>query len=183
MVGYTVVYDDSSKPTIGLAYSEPEGIISSAFSFFGKEVVESRIERGLNLASRRGLVLERGGRPLGRNASRMMLKIRRAMESEITRVSLVDALYTKYITDFEKRVYLSTLSIPLGQTRTYSELAVELGTSARAVGQALKRNPFSPIIPCHRVVGKKGLGGFYGKDGIEDKRLILEFEEMIAKGE
>ena len=85
------------------------------------------------------------------------------------------------ITPFQRKVYLELLLVPSGTTITYGELARRIGCgSAQAVGQALKRNPFAPEVPCHRVVAANGsLGGYNGKrDGeqIERKRQLLEFE-------
>jgi methylated-DNA-[protein]-cysteine S-methyltransferase len=66
-------------------------------------------------------------------------------------------------TPFEKRVYAACANIPYGKVSTYQYLAKMLGTSPRAVGQALKRNPFAPAVPCHRVVSSNGfIGGFNG---------------------
>lgn len=62
--------------------------------------------------------------------------------------------------DFMLKVLEETLRIPYGEVRTYSDIAEELETSPRAVGQALKRNPLPVIIPCHRVVAKNGMGGY-----------------------
>ncbi len=86
------------------------------------------------------------------------------------------------ITPFQRRVYLALLDIPRGQTITYAELARRIGCrSAQAVGQALKRNPFAPEVPCHRVVAADGsLGGYNGqRDGeeLERKRQLLEAEK------
>lgn len=82
------------------------------------------------------------------------------------------------ITPFQRKVYLELLKVPAGETITYGELARRIGCrSAQAVGQALKRNPFAPDVPCHRVVGSDGsLGGYYGhRDGpeLERKRQLL----------
>lgn len=86
------------------------------------------------------------------------------------------------ITPFQRRVYLALLDIHRGQTITYAELARRIGCrSAQAVGQALKRNPFAPEVPCHRVVAAGGsLGGYNGqRDGeeLERKRQLLEAEK------
>lgn len=89
-------------------------------------------------------------------------------------------------TDFRKRVWEKLLTVPYGQTTTYGELAAELaeggtgsaakGTSARAVGGAVARNPISIIVPCHRVLGAGGsLTGYAG--GIEKKAALLELEK------
>lgn len=68
-------------------------------------------------------------------------------------------------TEFERRVYAATRRIPKGQVTTYQKLAREIGCgSNQAVGQALKRNPFAPEVPCHRVVRTDlTLGGFSGQ--------------------
>lgn len=78
-------------------------------------------------------------------------------------------------TAFQRAVWERLLRIPYGKTVTYAELAARLGTSARAVGGAVGRNPISLIIPCHRVVGAGGaLTGYAG--GIGRKEALLRFE-------
>lgn len=82
-------------------------------------------------------------------------------------------------TVFQRRVWQYLLTIPPGETQTYTELAQALDTSARAVGNACRANPFAIVVPCHRVVSKAGLGGYYGKtDGseIDLKQWLLEHE-------
>lgn len=84
----------------------------------------------------------------------------------------------KTITEFQRKVYLALLEVPRGETISYGELAKRIGCkSAQAVGQALKKNPFAPDVPCHRVIAKDGsIGGFHGqRDGemIEKKRRLL----------
>ena len=66
-------------------------------------------------------------------------------------------------TPFQRRVWAELRRIPYGQTRTYGEIASELGSSARAVGGACRANPVMILVPCHRVVAASGLGGFAGK--------------------
>jgi len=66
-------------------------------------------------------------------------------------------------TAFQQKVWGALLDIPSGTTMTYGELAKELQSSARAVGQACKNNPTPIIIPCHRVVSKQGKGGYLGQ--------------------
>ena len=80
-------------------------------------------------------------------------------------------------TDFQKRVWQLLLEIPYGETITYGELAQEAGTpkAARAVGVAVGDNPFSIIVPCHRVIGSdRSLTGYGG--GLAAKRWLLELE-------
>ncbi|MGR3512156.1 MAG: methylated-DNA--[protein]-cysteine S-methyltransferase [Paracoccaceae bacterium] len=67
-------------------------------------------------------------------------------------------------------------AIPLGETRTYGDLAKELGAPAQAIGQACGGNPIPVIIPCHRVLGATSLGGFSGGTGIETKVALLKHE-------
>ena len=73
--------------------------------------------------------------------------------------------------------------IPAGATRTYGDLARDLGSSARAVGGACGANPVPLVVPCHRVVAAGGLGGFMGakRDGFElaIKRWLLEHEGAL----
>ncbi|WP_343082265.1 methylated-DNA--[protein]-cysteine S-methyltransferase [Ostreiculturibacter nitratireducens] len=68
------------------------------------------------------------------------------------------------------------LAIPYGETRSYGELARDLGVSAQAIGQACGANPIPIIIPCHRVLGADGLGGFSAPGGIETKIALLKLE-------
>lgn len=81
-----------------------------------------------------------------------------------------------HFSDFSRRVYEAALLIPHGETRTYSWVAHRIGKplAARAVGQALKRNAFPFLIPCHRVTSDKSLGGFMGTDDPEDRELKLK---------
>ena len=82
-------------------------------------------------------------------------------------------------TDFQKRVWAALLAIPFGETRSYGEIADQLGNpgASRAVGAANGRNPISIIAPCHRVVGSNGkLTGFAG--GLEAKAFLLDLERV-----
>jgi methylated-DNA-[protein]-cysteine S-methyltransferase len=84
-------------------------------------------------------------------------------------------------TDFQKRVWTALLAIPFGETRSYGQIARELGrpSASRAVGAANGRNPISIIAPCHRVVGSNGaLTGFAG--GLAAKTFLLEHERRHA---
>lgn len=65
-------------------------------------------------------------------------------------------------TDFQKRVWSALSALPIGTTITYGELAQNLKTGARAIGQACRTNPLPLFIPCHRVLSQHGLGGFSG---------------------
>lgn len=84
------------------------------------------------------------------------------------------------MTDFERSVYGVVLKIPLGEVRTYKWVAEKAGNhkAVRAVGQALKKNPYTVIIPCHRVVASGGKLGGYSK-GPAAKKTLLKLEKTI----
>lgn len=83
-------------------------------------------------------------------------------------------------TAFQKKVWQALAQIPFGSTRSYAELAAELGTAPRALGGACGRNPLPILIPCHRVLAAKGgMGGYSGMDGIETKRFLLNLEGAL----
>jgi methylated-DNA-[protein]-cysteine S-methyltransferase len=80
----------------------------------------------------------------------------------------------------ERLVWQALIDIPYGKTRSYGELARELGLSPRHVGQACGRNPIPILIPCHRVVAADGaLTGFSAPGGIETKRRLLQLEGAL----
>lgn len=81
-------------------------------------------------------------------------------------------------TEFQKKVYRAISRIPHGETRTYGWVAKKIGKphAARAVGQALRRNRFPILIPCHRVVGTQGLGGFMGS---AESTLTLDIKKAL----
>lgn len=78
--------------------------------------------------------------------------------------------------EFQQKLYAALCAIPYGETRTYGDLAGELGVSAQAIGQACGANPLAIIIPCHRVLSATSLGGFSGRGGVEAKVELLKLE-------
>ena len=76
----------------------------------------------------------------------------------------------------ERGVFDAMRAIPYGQTRTYGDIARELGTYGQPVGQACGANPIPVIIPCHRVLSATGLGGYSGQGGIDTKIALLKLE-------
>ena len=83
--------------------------------------------------------------------------------------------------EFQKKVWRALREIPFGQTRSYLDLAKNIGSakSVRAVGAANGKNPLSIVVPCHRVVGSNGaLTGFAG--GLHVKEKLLALEERVA---
>ncbi|KXH53211.1 hypothetical protein CNYM01_13327 [Colletotrichum nymphaeae SA-01] len=87
-------------------------------------------------------------------------------------------------TAYEKRVWTALCQVPKGQITTYGILAAHLKSSPRAVGNALRRNPFAPQVPCHRVVATGGaLGGFKGKWPKNGEGITLDEKRMLLRKE
>jgi len=102
-------------------------------------------------------------------------RLRRYFTGE--QVAFADELDMAGTTPFSSAVWQATRLIPYGETRSYSWIAQQMGRPEawRAVGQALARNPFPIVVPCHRVLGKDGsLCGFSG--GLEMKKRLLKIE-------
>ncbi|GIL79371.1 hypothetical protein Vretimale_16547 [Volvox reticuliferus] len=101
---------------------------------------------------------------------------------------------TRPPTAFEERLYQLCKCIPAGKVSTYGAMASVLKSAPRAVGQALRRNPFAPLVPCHRVVAANlSIGGFSGAWGMAEpmvqrkKRLLedegIKFDGSAVRGE
>ncbi|KAI2779282.1 methylated-DNA--cysteine S-met [Daldinia loculata] len=100
------------------------------------------------------------------------------MEPQLQRITESDR------TPFEKKVWSLLCQIPRGHVSTYALLAAHLGSSPRAVGNALRRNPFAPEVPCHRVVATGGaLGGFKGKWPKDGEGITLDEKRKLLRGE
>ena len=82
-------------------------------------------------------------------------------------------------TTFQLKVWRYLKKIPRGSVKTYTQVAKSIGKplAVRAVANAIGKNPYAPIIPCHRVIRSDGsLGGYSGKGGIKTKKLLLKKE-------
>ena len=86
--------------------------------------------------------------------------------------------YLSLGTPYQQRVWQAISQIPCGETRTYTELAQQIGSGPRAVANACGANPLPLLVPCHRVVAKNGLGGFMQgvEGGMEIKQWLLAHE-------
>ncbi len=86
------------------------------------------------------------------------------------------------MTPFAKKVHRAVLSIPLGEVRTYKWVAKKIGypKAYRAVGNALNKNPWPIIIPCHRVIASDGGFGGYSR-GLNRKKKLLGLERKILR--
>jgi methylated-DNA-[protein]-cysteine S-methyltransferase len=115
--------------------------------------------------------------PPGLDIDALIDKLRHYFEGKST--TFYEPLDPTLGTDFQRRVWAITRAIARGQTRTYGQIAREVGApgAARAVGQSMARNPWPVIVPCHRVVGHDGsLTGFGG--GLDMKQRMLEMERV-----
>jgi len=133
------------------------------------------IEYGTKLRSLRFL---RPGKQLKeRKTHDIAFELERYFQGEV--IDFSPACDISYLSPFEQKVLEETRKIKYGKTITYSELAEKTGSRAvRAVGNALGKNPVPIIIPCHRVVAKKGIGGY--SEGIDIKTTLLELEKRNA---
>jgi methylated-DNA-[protein]-cysteine S-methyltransferase len=100
------------------------------------------------------------------------------LRGEASDLSII-ALDMSLVPAFHRRVYEAARTIPPGMTLSYGEIAAQIGApgAARAVGQALGRNPFPIVVPCHRVLAAGGkIGGFSAQGGVATKRRMLAIE-------
>jgi len=95
-----------------------------------------------------------------------------------------DLPITDAISPFQMKVRKALLSIPVGQTMSYGNVATAVASSARAIAGGCRRNPVPIIVPCHRIIAANGLGGFSGAlDGmpLANKKWLLEHERTARK--
>lgn len=119
------------------------------------------------------------GAPKDRLAERACRQIERYVDDPDYRFSLP---LKRVGTPFQQRVWDAIAAIPRGRTRTYGEIAKELESGARPVGQACGANHFPLVIPCHRVVASIGPGGFAKRDSgyfLSIKRWLLAHEAAM----
>ncbi len=168
--------ESHAKTTIGIAACQTAlGWVGIAWS--GKGLVALTLPQPTEVEVLRQLPVGSGTTPEappGLDIDILADKLRRYFDGE--EVAFDEPLDPSIGTDFQRKVWAITRSIPRGQTRTYGAIAREAGScAARAVGQAMARNPWPIVVPCHRVVGGDGrLTGFAG--GLEMKQRMLEME-------
>jgi methylated-DNA-[protein]-cysteine S-methyltransferase len=171
---------------------------ATAFSFFDTAIGVCGIawnERGVNVlqlpeaSAALCRARMRGRHPQARETSVPPAPIGRAIDA-IQRLLPGEKVDLRFIEldmsaqpAFHRRVYEAAREIPPGKVETYGELAVRLGEpgEARAVGQALGRNPYAVIVPCHRVLATGGrLGGFSAPGGVATKERLLAIERPTS---
>ncbi|WP_058333716.1 methylated-DNA--[protein]-cysteine S-methyltransferase [Phaeobacter sp. CECT 5382] len=104
---------------------------------------------------------------------RAIEQLRAYFAGELTRFDLPLAVAGS---DFQRAVCDAMFAIPFGETRTYGDIARDLKAPPQPIGNACGANPIPVIIPCHRVLGANGLGGFSGAGGVETKVTLLKHE-------
>lgn len=87
----------------------------------------------------------------------------------------------KNISSFQKKVYALTKKVPRGKVTSYSAIAKKLNSSPRAVGQALRVNPYAPVVPCHRIIkADRTIGGFGGET--KGRKIKKKIEMLMNEG-
>ncbi|UWQ36434.1 methylated-DNA--[protein]-cysteine S-methyltransferase [Leisingera aquaemixtae] len=131
----------------------------------------------LSVTERNGAIvrLDWSAAATGRSAllDRAVAQLRAYFAGELTEFDL--PLHVEG-SEFQKAVCEAMQAIPFGETRTYGEIAKDLGAPPQPVGNACGGNPIPVIIPCHRVLSATGLGGFSGQGGVETKVALLKHE-------
>ncbi|WOB10036.1 methylated-DNA--[protein]-cysteine S-methyltransferase [Piscinibacter gummiphilus] len=152
------------------------GIAWGPLGILAFQLPEPDDEATLRRMARRGGPLPQATPPAG--VQDVIERVQALLEGQS--VDLRDVLLDQTgIPDFNRRVYAITREILAGQTRTYGDIATELGdvSLSRAVGQALGANPHAVIMPCHRVLAARGAsGGFSAGGGVSTKLRILLIE-------
>ena len=115
--------------------------------------------------------------------AKIIFSLHKTASDEVWKEALKIQIDYKFTTDNEKQVYETLRSIPRGEIVTYKNLAMRAGftpTSARFIGNSMRKNPFPIIIPCHRVLKSDGgLGNYSGTGGIKQKKKYLQMEGAL----
>jgi len=165
-VAYT--FFDTAIGTCGIAWG-PDGIVGASLPEESGDDLKARF------TSRHPDAREGAPPPDVQDAIRRIQALLRGEADDLCDIALDDT----GLSDFSRRVYEIARRIPPGTTRTYGEIAKEMGGLhlAREVGQALGRNPYPIIVPCHRVLAAGGkTGGFSATGGIQTKFRMLAIE-------
>jgi methylated-DNA-[protein]-cysteine S-methyltransferase len=159
---------DTAIGACGVAWAE-RGVVATQLPEVSRKVARTRLRRRFPEAS------ERTPPPA---VARAIAAIVALLDGEARDLGEI-VLDFEGVGDFERRVYEASRAIGPGETATYGEIAGRVGEAggARAVGQAMGRNPFPIIVPCHRVLGADGkLGGFSAHGGAATKARLLTIE-------
>ncbi|CAK0784155.1 hypothetical protein CVIRNUC_007358 [Coccomyxa viridis] len=113
------------------------------------------------------------------------VSVRRSSQGKLSRdkIKAAFAKNKRLPTPYEERLYQMCSAIPCGKVSTYGAMAAALQSSARAAGQALRRNPWAPGVPCHRVVAANlELGGFDGDWGLHTPKVKSKRALLVEEG-
>ncbi|WP_168732926.1 methylated-DNA--[protein]-cysteine S-methyltransferase [Aliigemmobacter aestuarii] len=130
----------------------------------------------LSVAEAGGRIVALYWKPSGPDPSALQVEAARQLAAYFDARLCAFDLPLDFGTGFQERVRRAMAAIPFGEVRRYGDLARDLGVPAQAVGQACGANPIPILIPCHRVLGKGGLGGFSAPGGVETKVALLRHE-------
>ncbi|PQA88770.1 methylated-DNA--[protein]-cysteine S-methyltransferase [Hyphococcus luteus] len=172
MTGYSLALFDTALGRCGIAWG-PDGLRAVSFPEASDEETRGRLRRRAPGAAE--------AEP-PREIAALIEDIVALFEGEKRDLSYAK-LDLEGVGDFERRVYALSVEIRPGEAKTYGDLAKALGDVAqsRRVGQALGRNPFPIVVPCHRIVGASGaMTGFSAPGGAELKRRLLKIEGALA---
>lgn len=115
------------------------------------------------------------------NPSPLLIRTKAALEAYFDGAALPNDLpLNPSGTPYRQKIWAALRNIPAGETRTYKDIASVAGGSPRSVGGANAANPIPILIPCHRVLGCTGLGGYSGGDGLATKRALLMLENSTG---
>jgi methylated-DNA-[protein]-cysteine S-methyltransferase len=164
---------DTAIGRCGIAWSEA-GLVGVQLPEADDALAERRLARRFP-----GAVVRQPTAPASAAIARITAFLAGAVDDDFTTLALDES----GVGAFERAVYRETRAIPAGATSTYGALATTLGDvrDSRRVGQALGRNPWPIVIPCHRVTGAGGwMGGFSAPGGRATKLKLLELEGALA---
>ncbi|NJF25700.1 DUF1938 domain-containing protein [Thermococcus sp. Bubb.Bath] len=149
---------------------DERGVLGVTYSLEGDEFLRERVITLGSFLSRRGVAFNTSVA-----ASRFPETVFDAIRGRLPNVNVLPMLSFDGLTPFERKVYeVLTKTVKRGEVITYGELARRLNTSPRAVGGAMMRNPYSIVVPCHRVVASNGIGNYTPK--VSYKEFLLEIE-------
>jgi methylated-DNA-[protein]-cysteine S-methyltransferase len=170
--GFTLF--DTAIGRCAIAWS-PRGIVAVQLPEAGERATRARMRRRFPRAPEAAPPAD------VRRAVEIIATLLRGEPSDLSTISLDMA----GVPAFHRRVYEAARSVPPGATVSYGEVATRLGVpgGARAVGQALRRNPFAIVVPCHRVLAADGrIGGFTANGGVATKLRLLSAEGVRGDG-
>jgi len=155
--------------TVWIAVVHDEKIDGITFSL-DRKLLDENLKRITGFLRRRGVSID----PKPGDAEYPSI-VRDVIEGKLDNEDALRLLSFRGLTPFEGKVYeWLTKRVKRGEVISYGELAKALGTSPRAIGGAMKRNPYPIVVPCHRVVSKNGLG--YYTPRLDEKVFLLEIE-------